>query len=114
MPAPRSWIRPTRPDTANVLRSLTGRYHDVCVNSFRKRAFAAMKRNAYSTEAVVKKPRCGLSESSRLSQKNAGVRLEMETFVASRSRPGSSAFCASAQRSPFLLGSMMHCAMRYS
>ena len=47
-------MKPRRPDTANTLRVLTGRYHDACANSFRKCASAANARNAYSNEALLK------------------------------------------------------------
>src|SRR5438270_8979068 len=50
---------------------------------FRSRNFASAEkaRNAYSIEALVKKPRCGSTTSSRRSQKNVGVMLEILTFV---------------------------------
>ena len=87
-------MSPTRPETAKTVRCVNGRYHDPCVNSFMKCASAANARNAYSTDALVKKPRCGSNGSSRLSQKNVGVRLEILMFVIERSMPGSSACSA--------------------
>src|ERR1043165_8631755 len=107
-------MNPTRPETANVLRPLTGRYHDACANSLRQCASAENARNAYSIDALLQKPRCGSSGSSRRSQKNVGVMSEILMLVMERSSPGISASATSVQTSLSLFGSTTHCEIRYS
>src|SRR5687768_17929185 len=105
-------MSPTRLDRAITVRALTGMYKAPCTYSLRKFASAEMNGNAYSTEALVKKPRCGSMMSSRVSQKNVGLMLEIWMFDSERSSPStgtsdggvvgssSSSTLSSAQRSP--------------
>src|SRR6185436_7873346 len=86
--SPCPWIRPRQPETAKTLRCETGRYQAPCRNSLVNLASASKSWKAYSAEALVKKPRCGSIESSRLSQKNVPVTLEIWMSSSDRSRPG--------------------------
>src|SRR5437763_54932 len=95
-------MKPTRPETANTVRPVTGTKYDACANSLRKLASAPSSGKAYSTEALVKKPRCGSTTSSRRSQKNVGVMLEILTLVRLRLTPGKMASSAWLQSPPLL------------
>src|SRR5437764_172709 len=95
-------MKPRRPETAKTLRSVTGKKYDACENSLRNFASAPRMGKAYSMEALVKKPRCGSTTSSRRSQKNVGVMLEILTLVRLRLMPGKIAESAFSQNVPLL------------
>src|SRR5438270_3197649 len=95
-------MKPRRPETAKTLRSVTGKKYDACANSLRNFASAPKIGKAYAIDALVKKPRCGSITSSRRSQKNVGVMLEILTLVKLRLMPGKIAKLALSQSVPLL------------